>query len=63
MQVFTSVLVLLIFFGVFVFTSIRSYKESKEEAMISVAHVIGINSIAPIRFQDNESAKKDINRA
>jgi signal transduction histidine kinase len=57
MQVFTSVLVLSIFFGVFVITDVRSYKQRKVDAMISLAHVIGTNSISTIRFQDNETAK------
>jgi signal transduction histidine kinase len=57
MQVFTSVLVLGILFGVFVITDVKSYKQRKVDAMISLAHVIGVNSISTIRFQDNDAAK------
>jgi signal transduction histidine kinase len=57
MQVFTSVLVLGIFFGAFVITDIRSYKQRKVDDMISLAKVIGTNSISTLQFQDNETAK------
>lgn len=57
MQVFTSVLVLGIFFGAFVITDIRSYKQRKVDDMISLAKVIGTNSVSTLQFQDNETAK------
>jgi signal transduction histidine kinase len=56
MQVFTSVLVLSVVFGVFIFTDINSYKERKLDSMISLAQVIGTNSISAIQFQDPEAA-------
>lgn len=58
MQVFTSLLVLSIFFGVYVITDIRSYKLRKVESLTSLAQVIGTNSISTLRFQDNETARK-----
>jgi signal transduction histidine kinase len=56
MQVFTSVLVLSIVFAVFLYTDINSYKKRKTENMISLAQVIGTNSISAIQFQDSEAA-------
>lgn len=56
MQVFTSVLVLAVVFGVFIFTDINSYKQRKLDSMISLAQVIGSNSISAIQFQDPEAA-------
>lgn len=56
MQVFTSVLVLSVVFGVFIFTDINSYKQRKLDSMISLAQVIGTNSISAIQFQDAEAA-------
>ena len=58
MQVFTSVIVLGLCFAAFVITHIRDYKERKAESMISLAQVIGSNSISAIRFQDNDAAKQ-----
>jgi len=58
MQVFTSVIVLGLCFAAFVITHIRDYKERKVESMISLAQVIGSNSISAIRFQDNDVAKQ-----
>jgi signal transduction histidine kinase len=57
MQVFTSVLVLSIFVGVYVFTDINSYKQRKVDSMIGLARVIATNSISTLRFQDNQAAK------
>jgi signal transduction histidine kinase len=56
MQVFTSVLVLGIFFSVYVITDIKSYKERKVSNMISLAQVIATNSVSPLIFQDNDAA-------
>ncbi len=58
MQVFTSLLVLGIVFGVFIVTDLRSYKQRKENAMMSLAQVTSTNSISMIQFQDNEAAKE-----
>jgi signal transduction histidine kinase len=58
MQVFTSVIVLAIFFLAYIFTDIRDYKERKAKSVNSLAHVIGMNSISAIQFQDNEAAKE-----
>ena len=57
MLVFTSVLVLGIFFTVFIITDVRSYKQRKVNSMISLAQVIGSNGISTLQFQDNEAAK------
>ena len=58
MQVFTSVVVLTIVFSVFIYTDINSYKKRKTESMISLAQVIGTNSISAIQFQDGETASE-----
>jgi signal transduction histidine kinase len=60
MQVFTSVLVLGIFFAVYVVTDIRSYKQRKADSMISLAQVIGSNSLSALQFQYNEAAKDNL---
>lgn len=57
MQVFTSIAVLAIFFTVYIYTDIRDYKERKVKSISSLAHVIGINSVSAILFQDNETAQ------
>jgi signal transduction histidine kinase len=57
MQVFTSVIVLAIFFMAYIITDIRDYKERKIKSVTSLAHVIGINSASAILFQDNEAAQ------
>jgi len=57
MQVFTSVVVFGIVFGVFIITDINFYKQRKVDSMISLAQVIGTNSISSIQFHDPESVK------
>lgn len=57
MQVFTSLLVLSIVFGVFIFTDINSYKQRKVESMMSLAQVIGTNSISTLQFDDPDAAR------
>lgn len=56
MQVFTSVVVFGIVFGVFIITDVNSYKQRKVDSMISLAQVIGANNISSIQFQDPEAA-------
>jgi signal transduction histidine kinase len=58
MQVFTSVLVLGIFFSVFIITDIRDYKQRKVDDMTGLAQVLGTNSISTLQFEDNEAAGK-----
>ena len=58
MQVFTSVVVLGLCFAAFVITDIKDYKQRKADSMISLAQVIGSNSISAIQFQDNDAAKE-----
>lgn len=58
MLVFTSVLVLVIFFIVFILTDVESYKQRKANSLIGLARVIGTNSISTLQFQDNEAAGK-----
>jgi signal transduction histidine kinase len=60
MQVFTSVIVLVIFFMAYILTDIRDYKERKVKSVTSLAHVIGMNSISDIQFQDSETAKQTL---
>jgi signal transduction histidine kinase len=56
MQVFTSVVVFGIVFGVFIITDVNSYKQRKADSMVSLAKVVGTNSISSIEFQDPEAA-------
>ena len=58
MQVFTSLLVLSIFFAIFIISDIRIYKQRKVESVFGLAQVLGTNSISTLQFQDNEAAKK-----
>jgi signal transduction histidine kinase len=58
MQVFTSVIVLAIFFMAYIFTDIRDYKERKATSISSLAHIIGTNSISAIQFHRNDEAEK-----
>lgn len=58
MQVFTSVLVLGLCFAAFVITDIKGYKERKVSSTISIAQVIGSNSISAIQFLDQDVAIK-----
>ena len=58
MQVFTSVLVLGIVFTVFIITDITAYKQRKVDSMISLAQVIGTNSISTLQFEDEDAAKQ-----
>jgi signal transduction histidine kinase len=41
----------------YIFTDIRDYKERKVKSVTSLAHVIGINSVSTILFQDNDAAQ------
>ncbi len=56
MQVFTSIIVLVIFFLAYIISDIRDYKYRKIKSMTGLSHVIGANSISTLLFQDNESA-------
>ncbi|HET6995664.1 MAG TPA: ATP-binding protein [Chitinophagaceae bacterium] len=58
MLVFTSVLVLGIFFAVFIITDTRSFKQRKVDDMISLAQVVGTNSISTLQFDDDDEARK-----
>jgi signal transduction histidine kinase len=58
MQVFTSLLVLGIFVSVFIINDIRSYKSRKVDNVLSLAQVIGSNSISTLTFQNDETAKE-----
>ncbi len=58
MLVFTSVVVLGLFFAVFIITDIRAYKHRKIDDMISLAKVIGTNNVSTLQFQDNEEASR-----
>jgi signal transduction histidine kinase len=57
MQVFTSILVLSIFFLAYIITDIRHYKERKVSSMKSLAHLVGVSSVSTLEFRDNEAAK------
>ena len=58
MQVFTSIIVLGSFFVVYIITDVRSYKIRKANSMLSLAQVIGTNSVSTLEFQDNEAANQ-----
>ena len=58
MQVFTSVIVLAVFFMAYIITDIRDYKERKVKSMTSLAHVIATNSVSAIGLQNNQAAKE-----
>ncbi len=58
MQVFTSIVVLGLCFAAFVYSDIKDYKQRKADSMISLAQVIGSNSVSALEFQDNDGAKK-----
>src|SRR5579862_3423826 len=58
MQVFTSVVVLGLCFAAFVVTHIKDYKQRKADSMLSLAQVIGSNSISALQFEDNDAARQ-----
>lgn len=58
MQVFTSVVVLVIFFLAYIISDIRDYKVRKTKSVMSLAHVVGMNSISAILFHDNETGNE-----
>lgn len=58
MQVFTSVLVLLIVFTVFVVTDIKGYKQRKIDNMMGLAQVLGANNVSTLQFMDDDAAKQ-----
>ncbi|MEO8413203.1 MAG: ATP-binding protein [Ginsengibacter sp.] len=58
MQVFTSMIVLGLCFIAFVFYHINDYKLRNADSMLSLAQVIGTNSISAIQFEDNDEANK-----
>jgi signal transduction histidine kinase len=60
MQVFTSVIVLVIFFIGFIISDIRDYKERKVNSVASLAHVIGTNAVSAIQFLDNSVATANL---
>jgi len=60
MQVFTSVIVLGVFFEIFIINDINSYKKRKANSTIGLATVISTNSVSTLRFQDNEAARNTL---
>lgn len=54
MQVFTSVIVVGVFIGVFIVTDIKDYKERKVKSMSGLARVLSTNSIPIMLFQDED---------
>ncbi len=58
MLVFSSLLVLTIFFLVFIITDIKSYQRRKSSNMISLAQVVGTNSISTLQFHDDAAARQ-----
>jgi len=56
MQVFTSILVLVIMFLVFIITDVKAFRQRKVDNIKSIAQVIGTNSISAIQFQDEGAA-------
>lgn len=57
MQVFTSVFVLGLCFAAFIITDIKGYKERKTKSMMSLANVIGLNTVSALEFLDDDAAK------
>lgn len=57
MQVVVSVLVLGIFFTIFIISDTRSYKQRKVEDTITLAQVIGSNTVSALQFLDEEAAR------
>lgn len=57
MQVFTSILVLAIFFMAYMITDIRDYKVRKVKSITTLARIIGVNTAAAILSQDNGIAQ------
>lgn len=57
MLVFTSLLVLGVFFFVFIINDIKDYKRRKADDMISLAQVVARNNISTLQFQDDEEAR------
>lgn len=58
MLVFTSLLVLSVFFTIYIIDDIKSYKQRKVEDMSGLAQVLGTNSLSTMEFQLNEDAEK-----
>lgn len=54
MQVFTSVIVVGVFIGVFIVTDIKDYKQRKVKSMSGLARVLSTNSIPIMLFQDED---------
>jgi signal transduction histidine kinase len=61
MQVFTSVVVLIILFSSFIISDIKDYKERKVKSITSLAHVIGTNAVSALQFLDNSAAEDILN--
>lgn len=62
MQVFTTVLVLVTMFLIFIVTDVKSFKQRKVDNIKSIAQVIGTNSISAIQFQDQAAAMEMLNQ-
>lgn len=60
MQVFTSVIILVLSSVAFVITDIKSYKEQKVERFNDIALVIGSNIISSIQLLDYDAAKEKL---
>lgn len=62
MQVFTTALVLIIMMIVFIASDIKEYKLRKVDSMMSIAQVLGTNSISVLQFQDQAAALEMISQ-
>jgi signal transduction histidine kinase len=62
MQVFTSILVLVIMFLVFIITDVKAFRQRKVDNTKSIAQVLGTNSISVIQFQDEAAATEMLNQ-
>ena len=62
MQVFTSVLVLVIMFLIFIITDVKAYKQRKVDSTMSIAQVLGTNSVSVIQFQDPQAGMEMLNQ-
>ena len=60
MQVATSIIVLTLCIGAFIYSDIKSYKERKLRGSLAIATVVGTNAISALQFIDNQTAVKSL---
>ncbi len=60
-QLITTVVVVALSSLVFLYTDYHNMKLNKEKSLISIAHVLNHNSVAPLLFQDKETSTDILN--